>query len=108
MFFFSHHGIGIERHDHPSHAEIGHSQGDDEVVGDVLQGLLLRHGEDDQDIAEHHGDTEDQDQEGPVVFGLFILLSPRISLLTDVHFIFFLRRTENILFSMVTLIVRNH
>ena len=63
----SHHGIGIERHDHPSHAEIGHSQGDDEVVGDVLQGLLLGHREDNQDITEHHGDTEHQHQQGPVV-----------------------------------------
>ena len=67
LCFFSHHGIGIERHDHPSHAEIGHSQGDDEVVGDVLQGLLLGHREDNQDVTEHHGDTEHQHQQGPVV-----------------------------------------
>ena len=67
VYLFSHHGVGVERHHHSRHTEIGHRQGDNEVVGDVLQGLLLRHGEDDQDIAEHHGDTEDQDQQGPVV-----------------------------------------
>ena len=67
VYLFSHHGVGVERHDHSRHTEIGHRQGDNEVVGDVLQGLLLRHGEDDQNIAEHHGDTEDQDQQGPVV-----------------------------------------
>ena len=63
----SYHGVGVEGHDHPSHAEVCHSQGDDEVVGDVLEGPLLGHGEDDQHIAKHHGDAENEQQQRPVV-----------------------------------------
>ena len=54
----SYHSVGVEGHDHPRHTEVCHGQGDDEVVGDVLEGSLLGHGEDDQHIAEHHDDAE--------------------------------------------------
>lgn len=63
----SHHGVGIERHHHTGNTEVRHGQRDDEVVGDVLERPLLGHGKDDQHVAEDDQDTEDEEEEGPVV-----------------------------------------
>ena len=40
----THHGVSVEGHDDAGHTEVRHRQGDDEVVGDVLQGALPSHG----------------------------------------------------------------
>ena len=42
----THHGVSVEGHDDAGHTEVRHRQGDDEVVGDVLQGALPSHGQD--------------------------------------------------------------
>ena len=39
----THHGVSVEGHDDAGHTEVRHRQGDDEVVGDVLEGPLPGH-----------------------------------------------------------------
>lgn len=61
--------VDREGHDKASHQQVGHGQGDDEKVGDVLQQLLFVHAEDDQDVAKDDDQAEEDQDNGPVVLG---------------------------------------
>ena len=63
----AHHSVSVERHHNPRYWEISNRQGDNEVVGDVLQGALLGHRENDQHIAKHHWDAEHKQEKSQVV-----------------------------------------
>ena len=63
----AYHSVSIERHHNPCYWEISNCQGDNEVVGDVLQGALLGHRENDQHIAKHHWDAEHKQEKSQVV-----------------------------------------
>ena len=54
----SYQDIDGEWHDEARDEEVGHGEGDDEEVGDVLQELLPTHRQDDQHVPEDHHNAQ--------------------------------------------------
>ena len=54
----SYQDIDGEWHDEARDEEVGHGEGDDEEVGDVLQELLPTHRQDDQHVPEDHNHAQ--------------------------------------------------